>query len=93
MIFASATPTGSSLIEREARVGKIKTKWDSLDKGLQKWATRIGAVVAIGGALAGAGTWLLNQIDSRFSAQTVELKSEIDEVKLSSMRNELFPPA
>ena len=65
-------------------MSKIKSKWDNLDKSIQKWATRVGAIVTIIGALTAGGSWLVNQIDnnlaSRIEEQTSQMQSEIQKM-------------
>lgn len=64
---------------------KIKSKWDSLDKNIQKWATRLGAIATIIGILAAGGGWLIHQVDSavatRIETQTESIQTEVKEVQ------------
>lgn len=65
-------------------MGKIKSKWDSLDKGVQKWATRLGAITTIIGALVAGGRWLIHQVDdavaTRIEGQTVQIQQEVQKL-------------
>lgn len=60
---------------------KIKNGWDNLDKSVQKWATRIGAITTILGALVAGGSWLIHQVDNavatRIENQTEDLQQEV----------------
>lgn len=60
---------------------KIKNKWDSLDKSVQKWATRVGAITTIIGAIVAGGSWLIHQVDNavatRIENQTDALQQEV----------------
>ena len=60
---------------------KIKNKWDNLDKGVQKWATRLGAIATIVGVLVAGGGWLIHQVDNavamRIETQTESIQTEV----------------
>ena len=61
---------------------KIKSKWENLDKGVQKWATRLGAIATIVGILAAGGGWIISQLDNSVSAhiesQTQAIQGEVN---------------
>lgn len=63
---------------------KIKSKWDSLDKNIQKWATRLGAIATIIGIVAAGGSWLINNINddlaSKIESQTTQLQDEVQKL-------------
>lgn len=63
---------------------KIKSKWENLDKGVQKWATRLGAIATIVGILAAGGGWIISQLDNSVSAhienQTQAIQGEVDKL-------------
>lgn len=65
-------------------VSKAKKKWDSLDKNVQKWATRLGAIATIVGVLTAGGGWLIHQVDnavaSRIETQTTEIQQEVQKL-------------
>lgn len=60
---------------------KVKDRWNNLDKSIQKWATRLGAIATIIGIVVGAGAWLIHQVDnavaSRIEGQTEALQQEV----------------
>lgn len=68
----------------------VKNKWDNLDKGIQKWATRLGAVATIIGIVTAGGGWLIHQMDnsvaSHIEGQTQTLQEQIKDLteKLST---------
>lgn len=76
---------------------KIKDKWDNLDRGIQKWATRLGAIATITGIIVGACAWLIHQVDNavatRIENQTEALQQEVqklsDSVKEHQEQSEL----
>ena len=59
--------------------------WNKLDKKVQIWATRIGAIATIIGALATSGVWLIHQVDNSLAIhlekQTSHIQEEIDDIK------------
>lgn len=59
----------------------VKNKWDNLDKGIQKWATRLGAIATIIGIVTAGGGWLIHQMDnsvaSHIESQTATLQQEV----------------
>ena len=63
---------------------KIKNKWDNLDKNVQKWATRLGAIATIVGILAAGGGWLISQVDNavavRIENQTESIQQEVQKL-------------
>ena len=63
---------------------KIKNKWDNLDKGVQKWATRLGAIATIVGVLVAGGGWLIHQVDNavamRIETQTESIQQEVQKL-------------
>lgn len=65
-------------------MSRAKKKWDSLDKNVQKWATRLGAIATIVGVLTAGGGWLIHQVDnavaSRIEAQTTEIQQEVQKL-------------
>lgn len=78
-------------------VNRAKKKWDNLDKNIQKWATRLGAVATIIGIVTAGGGWLIHQIDNavatRIEAQTTQIQQEVqaisDEVKKHEEQSDL----
>lgn len=71
---------------------KIKSKWDSLDEKVQKWATRLGAVATIIGILTAGGGWLIHQVDNavatRIEAQTTEIQQEVQAISNEVKKHE-----
>lgn len=65
-------------------MSKIKSKWDNLDKNVQKWATRLGAIATIIGVLAAGGGWIVSQLDNSVSAhienQTQAIQDEVQKL-------------
>lgn len=65
-------------------VSKAKKKWDSLDKNVQKWATRLGAIATIIGIVTAGGGWLIHQVgnavESCIKAQTAGMQQEIQKL-------------
>lgn len=61
------------------KVSKIKTKWDSLSSGVQNLAKVISAVVVIGGALTGMGSFMFNQLRATIREETAPLEERINE--------------
>lgn len=63
---------------------KIKSKWDNLDKNIQKWATRLGAIATIIGVLTAGGGFLIHQVDNavaaRIESQTTEIQQEVQKL-------------
>lgn len=59
----------------------IKDKWAKLDKSVQKWATRLGAIATIIGFLVAGGGWVIHQVDNavatRIENQTNSIQSEV----------------
>lgn len=73
-------------------VNKVKKKWDSLDKNIQKWATRLAAIATIVGVLTAGGGWLIHQVDnavaSRIEDQTTELQQEVQTISTEVKKHE-----
>lgn len=71
---------------------KIKSKWDSLDKNIQKWATRLGAIATIVGVLTAGGGFLIHQVDTavatRIETQTTELQQEVKTLSVKMEAND-----
>ena len=65
-------------------MARIKKKWDSLDKNIQKWATRLAAIATIIGVLTAGGGWLIHQVDNavaaRIETQTTEIQQEVQKL-------------
>ena len=65
-------------------MSNIKKKWDGLDKNVQKWATRLGAIATIVGILATSGGWIVSQLDNAVAArienQTVAVQQEVQKL-------------
>lgn len=65
-------------------VSKAKKKWDSLDKNVQKWATRLGAIATIIGIVTAGGGFLIHQVDNAVAAhietQTTEIQQEVQKL-------------
>lgn len=65
-------------------MSNIKKKWDGLDKNVQKWATRLGAIATIVGILATSGGWIVSQLDNavatRIENQTVAVQQEVQKL-------------
>lgn len=65
-------------------VNKVKKKWDSLDKNIQKWATRLAAIATIVGVLTAGGGWLIHQVDNavatHIEVQTTEIQQEVQKL-------------
>lgn len=65
-------------------MSSIKSKWDKLDKNVQKWATRLGAVATIIGILATGGSWIVSQLDNSVSThlenQTQSIQTEVQQL-------------
>jgi len=65
-------------------MSNIKKKWDGLDKNVQKWATRLGAIATIVGILATGGGWIVSQLDNavatRIENQTVAVQQEVQKL-------------
>ena len=65
-------------------MGKIKSRWDNLDKDIQKWATRLGAIATIIGFLVAGGGWVVNQINdnlaTRLESQTADIQAEVQKL-------------
>lgn len=63
-------------------MNKVKTKWNSLDKGVQKVAKFLGAIATIVGIMIGCGTWIVAQVDSALAAridqQTETLQNNVE---------------
>lgn len=68
-----------------------KKTLNKLDKNVQKWAARLGAVATIIGVLTAGGAWVINQIDnnlaSRIENQTAAIQTEVKELS-SSMEDQ-----
>ena len=65
-------------------VSKAKKKWDSLDKNVQKWASRLAAIATIVGVLTAGGGWLIHQVDNAVATcietQTTEIQQEVQKL-------------
>ena len=69
---------------------KVKTKFESLSDGAQRLAAVVSAVLVISGVISGGFGFVITQFDSHLNEHTRELKKDIEDVKLSSTRNELL---
>ena len=75
----------------------IKDKWAKLDKSVQKWATRLGAIATIIGFLVAGGGWVIHQVDNavatRIENQTNSIQYEVkklsDKVDYQDRESEL----
>ena len=65
-------------------VNRAKKKWDSLDKNIQKWATRLGAIATIIGIVTAGGGFLIHQVDTavatRIETQTTQIQQEVQKL-------------
>ena len=65
-------------------MSKIKSKWDSLDERVQKWATRLAAIATIIGIVTAGGGWLIHQLDNavatHIETQTTAIQSEVQKL-------------
>lgn len=65
-------------------VSKAKKKWDSLDKNVQKWASRLAAIATIVGVLTAGGGFLIHQVDNavaaRIETKTTEIQQEVQKL-------------
>ena len=65
-------------------MSSIKKKWDSLDKNVQKWAARLGAVATIVGVLVAGGSCIVSQLDNAVAAkidnQTAAVQQEVQKL-------------
>ena len=52
-------------------------KYDQADKKLQRLSKTIGAIIAIGGALLGAFSWVQNQFTNAISSQINDFRQEV----------------
>jgi len=71
-------------------ISKARSKWESLNDGTQRLASIITAVIVIGGAFFGGVNYIVNKLDEHIQSQTSTLYSQMQEVKLSTTRNELI---
>ncbi len=69
---------------------KAKGLWDKLNDGTQKVVSTITSFGIIAAACISACQYVVNQFDAHIQQQTTYLKEEIDEIKLSTTRNELM---
>lgn len=71
-----------------------KSLYDKADKKLQRISKTIGAIIAIGGAMIGAFSWVQNQFTNAISAQIDDFRQEVkasnDSQDLAIMRLELM---
>lgn len=63
-------------------MAKKESLYDKADKKLQKWATTIGAIIAIIGALTGALGWIQSQFANAVSSQISDFQQETREADL-----------
>lgn len=63
-------------------MAKKESLYDRADKKLQKWATTIGAIIAIIGALTGALGWIQSQFANAVSAQISDFQQETRDADL-----------
>lgn len=68
------------------RVAKKESFYDKADKKLHRWASTIGAIIAIVGALTGVLGWAQTQFTNAVGAQMSSLKEEMKE---SSRKTEI----
>lgn len=65
-------------------MSSIKKKWDSLDKNVQKWAARLGAIATIVGVLITGGSWIVSQLDNAVAThlenQTQSIQAEVQQL-------------
>ena len=65
-------------------MSKIKSKWDNLDKNVQKWATRLAAIATIIGIVTAGGGWIVSQLDNSVAAhienQTQAIQDEVQKL-------------
>lgn len=65
-------------------MSSIKKKWDSLDKNVQKWAARLGAIATIVGVLVTGGSWIVSQLDNAVAThledQTQSIQAEVQQL-------------
>lgn len=71
-------------------VKKVKTKFESLSDSAQRLAAVVSAVLVVTGVIHGSFVFMVNQLDAHLDEQTIEIKKEIEDVKLSTTRNELL---
>lgn len=64
--------------------------WDSLNERTQKIVSIITAVGVIGGAFFGGVNYIVARLDDHIQEQTTTLSSQLQEVRLSTTRNELL---
>lgn len=71
-----------------------KSLYDKADKKLQRISKTIGAIIAIGGAMLGAFSWVQNQFTNAISTQIDDFRQEVkasnDSQDLAIMRLELM---
>ena len=60
-------------------MAKKESFYDKADKKLHRWASTIGAIIAIVGALTGALGWAQAQFSNAVAAQMGELREEMQE--------------
>jgi len=65
-------------------MSKIKSRWDSLDKNVQKWATRLAAIATIIGIVTAGGGWIIHQLDNavatHIETQTTAIQNEVQKL-------------
>lgn len=69
---------------------KAKSMWDSLNERTQKIVSIITAVGVIGGTFFGGVNYIVARLDDHIQEQTTTLSSQLQEVRLSTTRNELL---
>lgn len=69
---------------------KVKTRFESLSDGAQRLTAITSAVLVITGVIHGSFAFMVSRLDEHLDEQTAELKKDIEDVKLSSTRNELL---
>jgi predicted PurR-regulated permease PerM len=69
---------------------KIKNKFSSLSDSMQRIVAILTSLVVVCGMFTGALSYAVGQLDAHIADQTKELKKNIEDVQLSSTRNELL---
>ena len=71
-------------------IKKAKSFWDGLSQGTQKLASLITSLIVVSSACIGACHYVVNQFDLRIEEKAVILRTELEDVKMSTTRNELM---
>lgn len=61
-----------------------KSLYDKADKKLQRWATTIGAIIVIGGAITAVCSWASSQFANAVSSQISDFQQETREANTKS---------